>query len=384
MMKKLIFSLLILCPFLVDSANAINVNVTYANAWGWQSGATPQSTYGDFILVGGLRKTAHGTYGDEYGLVGMIATQIVEHGGYFCPYQLQCANKAGKKKTWTEYYKPTGFSTNKCAWLCEPGYSGTNCMQADTTAKHCDNKQQTSSSSGKFSGLSMKSSGERKGMAESEIVGFAQWGSDPECDVILGIVKFMEHGVVAAPIQACCGRDNWRKVDSFVKSLGIAGKEKLLCATGYKANAAGSDCEPISVDACNTQNTKFCDGFTREGYDSSIHTMQTVGGCVKYFCSEPGKAFASAGSTQCVDCATGIKGGSNPSDGTCVTCQTGKYFSEGTCKDANAYSASDMQYGKGKTKNSSTTLASQCWTVVDPKEYKTCVEKGGKSNNSSN
>lgn len=382
MMKKLIVSLLVLCPFVMDSANAINVNTSQAAAWGWQAGSQPQSTYGDFILAGGLQKVAHGTYDDEFGLVGLIANKIVEHGGYFCPYQLQCANKRKKKRSWTEYYRPTGFNSNKCAWLCETGYSGTNCLPASTTTSYCDTTQQTKTGDGKYAGLKMKTSGGRDGMVESEIIGFEQKGSDPECDVILGVVKFMDHGVIAAPLKACCGRDNWKNVDSFVNSLGIVGDQKILCAPGYKPNSAQSDCEPIDADACATQNLSFCSGFERAGYDSSIHTIQEDGGCVKYFCSESGKAFASASSTACEECSTGVKGGSNPKNGTCVKCETGQYFDSdaGTCKTAAAYTTIELQYGKGKTKNTNSNVATQCWTLVDPAEYAACVANGGVTN----
>lgn len=382
MKKRIIVSLVAL---LTMTGNAFAINVTSGQEaawWGWVAGTPASGTYGDFILAGGLGKSGpHGTFGDEWGLVGLVANKIVEHGGYFCPYQIQCANKYKKKRSWTEYYRPTGFSTDKCAWLCESGYSGTNCMPVDNVPSSCEVKPQNKTSGGKYAGLSMKMGGEREGMVEGEIIGFAQWGNDPECDVVLGITKYMEHGVFAAPIQVCCGRDNWKRNDSFVSSLGIAGTEKILCASGYKPNSAGSDCEPINADLCLTQNMTFCANFEKSKYTSASHTLEESSSCVKYFCSEPGKAFPSLGNAECVECANGVKGGPNPNTGVCVSCNSGEYFNKtaGKCESAAAYTKMDLQYGKGKTRNTNTDVDNQCWTVTTPDEYKVCVKNGGVS-----
>lgn len=375
-MRKLSIAFL-LSLFCSTHAFAINVNQAMWGAWGYDGGKAPAGSYGDFIIAGGIGKGGtHGTWGDEWGLVGIVANTIVEHGGYFCPYQIQCANRRKKKKSWTMYYWPSGFSYDKCAWMCESGYSGPNCLSQTSTPMTCDETAFNTASGGKFSGISMKTWGSDADQKEFEVTGFNQWGSDPECDVVLGVIKFLQHGVVAAPVQVCCGRDNWKSIDSFVSSVQVAtGQQKLLCATGYQANATGTDCEPISADICATQNMTFCQNFSREKYDSSKHTLEESGSCVKYFCSEPGTAFPAVGDTSCEVCGDGVKGGANRDNGVCMICDTGQYYNEktGTCQTASAYSKTDMQYGDGQTKNS-VEIEKQCWLAVDPEEYNSCVK----------
>lgn len=361
---------------------AFAINLVGDTARGWWNIGTGNVTGGpeEFIIDGCIGKNcSHGTYGDEWGAVAMIAVQIVEHGGYFCPYQVQCANKRKKKRTWTVYYRPSGYSKDKCAWLCEPGYSGTNCAPAENIPLACDEKPQKKTSGGRFSGLSLKTWGGDSEGVESEVWGFSQWGSDPECDTLLGIVKYLEHGVIAGAVNVCCGRDNWKGIDSFIGSIGTTQvSQKLLCAEGYTANAGANDCVPVDADFCAVQNMSFCQNFDRGGYDKTIHYLDSSSGCVKYLCSETGTAFPAVGDTTCAPCGTGAKGGPSPKNGVCVVCQTGQIFDSesGTCVSAAAYSKSDLQYGKAQTKNS-ISVSKQCWTLTTPEEYTVCVTSGG-------
>lgn len=375
-MKKvllLFFVALFMVPY---SADAIYTAPDMWRAWGYNGETGTNGSAGNFVIAGSTKKNSvHGTWDDEWGVVGVVATKIVEHGGYFCPYQIQCANKWGKKASWTQYYFPNGYDSSKCAWLCESGYSGENCAPQAGTPVNCDMTVYNTSNDGKFSGISVKTSGKNDNQREGDITGFNQWGSDPECDVVLGVTKFLQHGVIAAPVRVCCGRDNWKKNDSFVDSVYAApGKQKLLCAYGYKANSTGTDCEPVT-EQCKLDNTVFCENFPRESFNSSIHTLVYAdSGCAKYFCSEVGKAFAAAGEFSCEDCGVGVKAGGNPLNGVCVKCQTGEYFDQksNSCKAAAAYSKSDMQYGKGQTKNT-VAVEDQCWTLVEPQDYADCV-----------
>ena len=76
-----------------DFASA-KVDDKYAKAWGLDENPEMTTAVGDFIIDGALKMGgSSGTYGDEWGLVALVAEQAVENGGYFCPYQLQCANK---------------------------------------------------------------------------------------------------------------------------------------------------------------------------------------------------------------------------------------------------------------------------------------------------
>ncbi len=377
MYKKILTSVLCLVVA-TTSALAITIDENARTWWGYDGTQMPVTgnDYGEFILAGGLgKRNTHGTYGDEWGVVGMIATKLVERGGYFCPYQLQCANKKKKKKSWTLYFHPNGFSHDKCVWLCEGGYSGTNCETAPNTPVVCDFTPQDPSSVGKFSGLSMKTSGKHNDGKEHEIAGLNQWGTDPECDVIVGITQYLTHGVVARPIQACCGRDNWKSVDSYVDTIKYAsGNKKILCAAGFTANAEQTDCVPINAALCETQSLTFCSGFERGQYNSAIHTLAQSGDCHKYFCKDQNKAFPNSNSKECIDCATGIMGGANPANGVCEKCSSGQYYDKdsASCKPAAALTKTELQYGAGKTKNTA-SLKDQCWTKVTPDEYKDCV-----------
>lgn len=383
-MKKILLTFC--CAFsglvaLQDNSFAINTNGNYWGAWGYDGGTGVSGSAGDFLIAGGVGKaSSHGTFNDEWGGVAVIALKIVERGGYFCPYQIQCANKRKEKDTWTVYYLPNGYNENKCAWLCETGYSGENCVAETTTPAYCDKTPYNTQSGGKFSGLSMKTSGGDSDSVEGRVTGFKTWYEDShyERDVVLGVIKFLEHGVIAAPVRVACGRDNWKDNDSYLEDVYLASgsiNQKLLCATGYKPNDTNTDCVPINKDICEIQDIKMCDGFARDKYNSSIHTVKVVDGCAKYFCSETGKAFVSATDTTCSDCATGSKGGASGKDGTCVKCETGQYFNTdtSTCETATAFSKTDLQYGKGKTKNSDSDINNQCWTFVEPELYRDCV-----------
>ncbi len=378
-MRKKISLIYILVGLLLGTpAEAINLNTAVWGAWGYDGSQNANGSAGDFIIAGGIGKGGmHGTFSDEWGVVGIVANTIVEHGGYFCPYQVQCANKRKKKKTWTMYYWPTGFSYDKCAWLCESGYSGQNCIAQTSTPLTCDETIYSTADSGKFGGISLKTSGGDADQKEQEVTGFNQWGTDPECDVVLGVIRYLNHGVVAAPVKICCGRNNWKSIDSYVNSVDVAvGQQKLLCASGYTANDTGTDCVQINPDACATQNMTFCANFPRESYDSAIHTLEeTEEGCVKYFCSEPGKAFPASGDTSCVECDEGVRGGASRNNGVCMHCEMGQYFDTKTssCRTAKAYSKTDMQYGDGQTKNT-VEIENQCWLSVDPEEYANCVK----------
>ena len=385
----------------IDVACAININ-TDARAW-WGYNGQESYSYGnsgakEFVIAGGLRKSGpHGTHGDEWAIVAMVAEQIVEHGGLFCPYQIQCANKRKKQKAWTMYYEPVGFTHDKCIWLCESGYTGTNCMKRETDPTYCDKTSMHTRAGGKFTGLSVKTYGGDDGQKENKITGFHQYGRE-EHDVVLGIVQFLEHGVKAAPVHIGCGRDNWKDVDSFVEVIDLApGVEKLLCAEGYTAADNGVDCVEINKDVCEVQDLNFCANFDKTKYNSAMHYLETsyrenAGpfhrklGCTKYFCTEPNTAFTSTTDTTCAPCSTGVKGGTNIENGTCVKCATGEYFDEESnkCQSAHAYSKTEMQYGKGKTRQSNAKLNDQCWTKVVPDEYKECVESGGTQSTATN
>ena len=388
-------------------AQAIKISSEGKTLWGYTdrnvSGSLATS---DFFLAGGVGKSAQtrGTWSDEYGGVAAIAVDFAEHGAKFCPYQIQCANKRKEKKTWTMYYFPminkkaVTSIKDRCVWLCDDGYSGEGCKTAPAEVTRCDTTPLSGVSGARFAGLSMKTGTKSTDQREAEVFGFDQWGGGKqgnksgkntgEADVLLAITKFVEHGVWAQPVKVLCERDNWKEIDSYIKSIDEAsGQKKLLCAEGYKPNESKSECVMVNGSICEIsekieENLSFCGGFDKTKYDNAVHYMETVDGCVKYFCIDDNMAFASTTDTTCTECATGVKGGPNPKNGTCVKCDTGEYFDkkDGTCKSAGAYTTTDLQYGKGQTKNTRPEFDDQCWTKAEPSEYEACVNNAQKNN----
>ena len=374
---------------LVNDAWAIRTVPSLSSSWKDGSYKEVGNRYdiGSFVVSGSIGdKGQHGTYSDEYGVVAVIARQIVEHGGYFCPQQIQCSNTNCRHKSNTVYYDPTGFDASKCAWFCEKGYAGTNCAKLAIVT---EGSSTPTNLNGLFAGLSMKTSGGGDGGTEASNIGFYTTYEDGykmyERDVLLGVIDFKEHGIVAGPIEVKCRTNqacgNWSYVD-YIKRFS-SGKYKLLCAEGYVADQTGAECVKLTqnmLDLLAYEDKPMCAGWLMEGYNPDIHRLDAEGDCVKYLCKDATKAFPSAGSYECEDCATSIRGGQSTTNGVCVVCdRLGQYFDTETdsCKMADAYSNTDLQYGKGKNKDTNTDLNKQCWTVVTPENYKTCVETGG-------
>lgn len=386
MKKKLLYFLLIFCCCIPPNANAINIDTSVWDAWGYNNNTQwSASAKGEFILDGDVGKNGtHGTFGDEWGVVAVIARKITQHGGYFCPTQIQCANKRKEKKGWSVYYNPTGFVNTKCFWLCEAGYSGENCeASSGETVDFCKTDILGPKGTGVFSDISLKTYGGDSESIESEITGFNTWydqvGSKPlEVDTLVGVTQFLQHGVIASPIYLRCNRDNWKDNDSYIEFI-YAGTEtsKLLCAEGYTANDSGTDCVAIDQEICDIQNVTLCANFPKDKFNSVAHDLKKIDGeaCTKYFCVD-GKGFQSAGDPTCVDCgAPAAKSGPNLTNGTCLVCDTGQYYdsADGTCKTANAFSKTELQYGPGQTRNTNFEVDNQCWYKTTPDDYKTCI-----------
>lgn len=357
-------------------------NTTAAALWGYSSGFSTNGSAEQFMLAGRLGKGAWGgccgTFGDEGGVIGVIAEKIVEHGAYFCPYQIQCGNCRKCHQTWTKYFRPNGYSANKCVWLCEEGWSGTDCAVQTTRMTPLDST--ATNTSGRFSGLRIKNSGGDAGQITGVVpeLEYEEYNNGNRM-VVLGVTRFLNHGVVAQPVYLQCSRYNWKSNDSSMTTIAAAnGTTKILCASGYKPNATRTDCEEFEAGMGQLQTTTFCANFPLSGYDPNIHELVAEGGCTKYFCKESGKAFKEAGSTECTDCSTGVRGGASRINGLCIQCNSAEYFDTQTnsCKQASAYSKVELMFGRGQSQ-SSRTFDRQCWPLAQPADYKKCVETGG-------
>ncbi len=388
-MKKYLYASVFYATLGTSAGWAINhVDSNMATAWGYsgQKDVNSMGSAGEFIIDGSLGFVSKGSYGDEGAIVAVVAEQITEHGGFFCPYQIQCANARKNHWSWTLYHRPNGWQDSKCVWLCEKGYSGPGCekmFSVETT----DVGDVISSLR---SGITKKTSGGRISNYESNIYGFntwnyywyaGVWNDHGEQDIILGAVKFLKNGILAAPVQVGCQWDGWKGIDSWVQRADlVSNTRKLLCKQGYLPNDTNTDCVPATAEAIEDINPVFCGNFPESGYNSSLHVKRKdkERNCYIYVCRDQTKAFPAAGKTdECQDCATSIKGGPNPNDGTCVVCnQTGQYFDvkTGVCKTAIGYSHLDLQYGKSRNKVSyKNNVDGQCWAKTSPDEYKECV-----------
>lgn len=356
-----------------------------APKWGYNGGTNLTGPEGNFVLGGltgfGALSTQHGTWYDEWAVIAVIARKIVEHGGYFCPYQIQCINY-DRPRSFARFFRPTAGDIVGCAWLCEQGYAGENC-QPNPEPIACDNDNYTKDK--KFAALAMKTSGYYSDSKDFEIEALAKYdysGMRDFADIFVGVTSFMNHGVIAEPVRVDCW---WtpggphQNYDSYVRSVFTqqSGEgKKLLCAMGYKTNSTNTDCEPVRQDVCNAEGMAMCDGFSKDKFNKETHKYKISGNCVKFICKDETKSFVSSSDFSCVDCGVTLKAGTDTNTGLCIDCSTGERFDkdQNKCISATAYTKTDMMYGKGKNKSSQSDVKKQCWTIQELDKYVECVK----------
>lgn len=321
---------------------------------------------------------------DEYAVQMMVAVDITEHGAYFCPIQIEGKNE-DRGYAWTEYAMIGGITG--CRWLCKDGYSGDDCSVAPGSTAKCDTAEFRRAN---YDGLKRVKSGTN---IEDGIAMFS-WDIDDHCgllrgqqhDVILAITRWAPggHGAWVRHVVVRAQRERFKDMISWPSIYYPVGATEILaCISGYKPNAGGTDCVAINENLC--AEAKSCPGWT--GFEESQHTfvMPTGKNCFEFRCKGENMAFASATDRSCVECTTSLHSGMSPVDGTCVKCDSGKVFNNkatsaaGHCVDAIAYTKTDMQYGKGQTKNSNPKITNQCWTKTETDVYRECVTSGAKN-----
>lgn len=360
-----------------------------------------KGSIGDFVQDGsiGAGKPV-GFYEDEYGIGAVIAVEVTEHGGKFCPRSLHCANRGCKD--WSNLFvhyseNHINIDPTSCVWLCEPGYSGAGCK--DVVTLNADDTVLDPKAGGVFSNIGViQDRDQYYNRLSTPVFGFwqkdkrgyagADW-DDLDVAVVLGAIKFLEHGILAAPVRLECYQDCW----SYIKEAYVpdGAKTKLLCAAGYTSNSGKTDCIPltpdlIEKDAFLRQNAgkKFCSGWDEAQFSMEIHELilDEKADCVKFLCKDRLKAFPAKGSFACDDCSTSIRGGQSAKTGLCIQCdRAGQYFDTDAdeCALADAFTVTDLKYGRNKTENDMKNLSEQCWTKVVPSEYISCVTGGGNS-----
>ncbi len=109
--------------------------------------------------------------------------------------------------------------------------------------------------------------------------------------------------------------------------------------------------------------------------------MDTDGECIKFKCANSDEGLSGEGaSIKCVKCPTDAPlGGVHPETGRCVSCESGEWFDSqtGECVRARILTRVDLQYGAGRTKNATTNVELQCWTMMNPEDYSCCVAQVG-------
>lgn len=331
-------------------------------------------------------------YTDEYSVQMMVARVVNENGAKFCPTQVEGKNK-NKGYAWTEYGDLSGGNDSLCVWLCKKGHTGPECSESSASPSSCDistlerenyysiprlaNGTNIEDSVAMFAFNDYRSCGVHKGQ---------------EHDMILAITRYLPsgHGAFVRQMVVRAERSGWKNMISTATIYPAQNSSEILvCKNGYGPNPANTECEELNATNCRLQS--MCTGWGT-GFDETIHAFIQPSGstCFQYRCAEIGKAFASdTNRASCVDCNSNLRDGVSPVDGTCIKCDIGKIFSEtatatGFCADAMGYTKTDLQYGKGKTKNSQPDVAKQCWPIATPDDYKMCVVNGGAQTSSSN
>lgn len=324
-------------------------------------------------------------YTDEWGIQMLVAMNINENGAQFCPVQIESKNK-NRKNPWTEYAQ----LNSNCVWLCRRGYAGENCQTAVSGAPaSCD---PTKIEARNYSSIKRMASGAN---IEDNVPMFVfnnynkcgGNGKGNEHDIILAVTRWTPggHGAFVQQVVVRAARSGWGDMISWPNIYPASGaSEILVCKDGYQPNAGNTDCEPINANVC--AQAQACSGWS-SGFDENQHVMMQPDGqsCYQFRCSETGYAFRSETDRTCAACATNMRDGVHPVNGGCVKCELGKIFDEnaratGYCVDTDAFTKTDMQYGKGNTKNT-IEFKFQCWLQVTAEEYKSCVVNGGPVNN---
>ncbi len=327
-------------------------------------------------------KSRHPDY--THGFLMLVAHRVTATGAMFCPTQVDTNNR-DHGDSWTEYFDLTNGNDSACVWLCKDGYTGPTC---DTPVASADGSCLINTIGlDTYKDYKYTTTGNN---IEDSVAMFA-WNKYHGCglnkgqehDVILAITRWTAggHGAFARQMVVRADRQGW----SDMKSAALVypaenSRDILVCQDGYRANATITDCQPIDSTNCTETFalSKMCNGWST-GYDSSNHAFlyNKTNDCYQYRCKEAGYGFP-VQARNCVACpVVNMRSGVNPETGECMTCELGQVFSSTTtptyCATALGLSKTDLQYGKGKTKNTNPKSNCQCWTVTTPDEYKSCV-----------
>lgn len=328
------------------------------------------SCCGNRIESGDKRGSANITSEDDEAIIAMLAQKnISEHGAEFCLTQ---AHVASSTKVFYMYFQQPNWPGLPCAWFCEPGWDGPQCMEQTSTAQACNTtnyvKEIEQVKKAIYTGNdAITLHGWRMGVAENvAILASTHINNFYPHQVVLGAIGFKEHGIVVAPVTLAAVGDH-PKMTALTAQKSTSAVTKTLCAQGY---TNGEDCKTSST-SCGKD--LFCTGYA-EKYDSKIHAKKPNGLCSVIVCKDESQGLNSE--FKCIDCEPNIQQGrcnimDNSQLGMCIKCSVGKYFDETdcTCKDARVLTKQQMKYGPFE----GDIPAKQCWTMTDLSAIKECM-----------
>ena len=364
---------------------------------------------GNNVCIGKKKDKCSGFFqlqidGDEYGKMVMMLVESHVGGGLFCP-----AVVVGTHATNLEdvYYKRVGSDDTNCVWLCHNGYAGSECktVVSDYLSYNgaCDNINTTG-----YGNLQYNTSSSD----DIDMTDVVLHKYHPDCSERLGL-KYRQHDIIfvivgwlnggtgayVRPYVVQGARDETQNKNDVAMypavqsgncdAGGTVIKEKLVCTVGYKLNANGNGCEPISdCNANGPSASEYCNGWNASDFDSTKHSLIKVPnsntGCYQWRCTDGKSILDKAGGTECTWYVWSPQRGVNPENGTGVQCPSAMVFNANVygdgvsvnyCEDTIRVSGDVLLYGNG---NSSTTWDKQCWTKTNPEEYKKCVALGVK------
>lgn len=371
-MKKFIIAI---CGFLIvggamASREPHKTDISDSN-WkvgGQYSTDVSASDYSGFTPKYQLESRA-GTFGEKANgsIVAVVARRIYENGARFCTTQIQAGNNY--YTLWVDYYDTDGY---KCITICKSGFYGNDCSEQVHTG--CDTKTD-------FRNLFDKSQYDKRILngktngnftSEMDVFSYDEPGTGKEkTNIVLGIIKRLQHGVIVAPIKITVRRNgNFTDVDTRVMYTRSNGTETLLCASGYVENNAKNDCVPgpkCTVEQIENENLNWCPGYYETFFNSDEYKEEKVGNCKVYRCIADNYGFKSTDDHTCVPCGTDAKSGIL--NGECTTCKTGQIFTTSGC------SSNVVSYTKEQMFKNSNNSNGQCWLKTNPQDFAECVKQ---------
>ena len=349
---------------------------TYTVGLDWGVGGTYETNLNDvYPLLESQLNSENGTYGtDEGAIVLVMARSIYENGGQFCATQVQAGNINGKRTIWIDYITDATFN---CYTLCKPGFFGKTCSEKSVPGKIVAVKTSVLN----FGTTDVKTTGEDDNVITNEVEVFSvnnQEASDIRTadHVILGMVKLLDHGIIAAPIKIIAERDKTFSggIHSRIISASSNGETTLLCAHGYVSSSDGEDCILKTQQIITEQ---YCEGF-KSGYSEEKHIKYVPIGlnCMKFICAEENYGLYGS-NNDCIPCETTRKQGINAA-GECKICGNDQMFNGERCVGYTPISPKEMLDGIFDI--------GKCWMKSGLSEYRDCVrcDKGQEWSDSDN